>query len=96
MVQPNEEGVVTTFGAYSRTERRACATTCPPPSRQVEKVSATSLNRIDVGGADRRPVPEESLMLTGDENIVDLNFSVTWRVADAAKFLFTRDPDVSP
>ena len=35
-------------------------------------------------------MPEESLMLTGDENIVDLDFSVTWRVADAARYLFTR------
>ena len=35
-------------------------------------------------------------MLTGDENIVDLNFSVTWRVADASKYVFTlRDPDAS-
>ena len=45
-------------------------------------------------GTDAREVPEESLMLTGDENIIDINFSVFWRIRDAGAFLFnTRNPD---
>jgi membrane protease subunit HflK len=96
VVQPNESAVVTTFGAYSRTEGSGLRYHLPSPVEKVEKVATTSLNRIDVGGTTAAPVPQESLMLTGDENIIDLNFSVTWRVADPAKFLFaTRDPDVS-
>ena len=94
IVQPDEEGVVTTFGAFSRRATPGLRYHLPSPIEQVEKVSVTSLNRIDVGGAADAPIPEESLMLTGDENIVDLNFSVQWRVADAAKYLFNlRDRD---
>ena len=66
--------------------------------------AVTRINRIDIGyrsaGSDvRQPaetgreLPEESLMLTGDENIVDINFSVFWRIRDAGAFLFnTRNP----
>ncbi|WP_421932654.1 FtsH protease activity modulator HflK [Phenylobacterium sp.] len=89
IVQPNEEAVVTTFGAYSRSETPGLRYRLPAPIEHVEKVAVTSLNRIDIGGSAGADVPEESLMLTGDENIVNLDFSVTWRVADAAKYVFT-------
>jgi len=96
IVQPNEQAVVTTFGAYSRSESPGLRYHLPTPIERVEKVAVTSLNRIDVGGSAGADLPEESLMLTGDENIVDLDFSVTWRVEDPAKFLFTvRDPETS-
>jgi len=96
LVQPNEQAVVTTFGAYSRSSGPGLNYALPAPIERVEKVPVTSLNRIDIGGADGADVPEESLMLTGDENIVDLDFSVTWRVADAARYIFTiRDPEES-
>lgn len=96
IVQPNEQAVVTTFGAYSRSEAPGIRYHLPAPIERVEKVPVTTLNRIDIGGVGDAKVPEESLMLTGDENIVDLNFSVTWRVADASKYVFTlRDPDAS-
>lgn len=89
IVQPNEEAVVTTFGAYSRSETPGLRYHLPAPIEHVEKVAVTSLNRTDVGGATGADVPEESLMLTGDESIVDLDFSITWRVSDAAKYVFT-------
>lgn len=96
IVQPNEQAVVTTFGAYSRSEGPGIRYHLPAPIERVEKVPVTSLNRLDIGGVGESDLPEESLMLTGDENIVDLDFSVTWRVADASRYLFTlRDPDVS-
>jgi membrane protease subunit HflK len=96
IVQPNEQAVVTTFGAYSRSETPGLRYHLPAPIERVEKVSVTSLRRIDVGGAGDSDVPEESLMLTGDENIVDLDFSVTWRVADPARFVFNiKDPEAS-
>lgn len=94
VVQPNEEAVVTTFGAYSRSEGPGLRYHLPAPIEQADKVAVTSLNRIDIGGTADADVPQESLMLTGDENIVDLDFSVTWRVADAPRYVFaTRNPD---
>ena len=94
VVQPNEEAVVTTFGAYSRSEGPGLRYHLPSPIEQVDKVPVTTLNRIDVGGAADADTPQESLMLTGDENIVNLNFSVTWRINDAARYVFsTRSPD---
>ena len=94
VVQPNEEAVVTTFGAYSRSEGPGLRYHLPAPIEQVSKVAVTSLNRVDIGGTADADVPQESLMLTGDENIINLDFSVTWRVSDAARYLFaTRNPD---
>jgi membrane protease subunit HflK len=96
MVQPNEEAVVTTFGAYSRSEAPGLRYHLPMPIERVEKVAVTSLQRTDIGGTSGADVPEESLMLTGDENIVDLDFSVTWRIADPARYLFSlSDPDTA-
>jgi membrane protease subunit HflK len=88
VVQPNESAVVTTFGAYSRTEDSGLRYHLPAPFESVEKVSVTSLNRLDVGGITGASVPKESLMLTGDENIVDLQFSVQWRVKNTADYVF--------
>lgn len=96
VVQPNEEAVVTTFGAYSRSESPGLRYHLPAPIEQVEKVAVTSLQRTDIGGSGTTDVPEESLMLTADENIIDLDFSVTWRIADPARYLFTlSDPETS-
>jgi membrane protease subunit HflK len=86
--------VVSTFGAYSRTASPGLRYHLPFPMEKVEKVSVTSLQRIDIGGAPGAPLPDESLMLTGDENIVDLSFAVQYRISDPAKYLFSlRDPD---
>jgi membrane protease subunit HflK len=94
VVQPSEEAVVTTFGAYSRSEGPGLRYHLPFPIERAEKVAVTALNRIDVGATGDAEAPQESLMLTGDENIVDLDFSVTWRVADPRAYLFaTRNPD---
>jgi membrane protease subunit HflK len=96
VVQPNEQAVVTTFGAYSRSETPGLRYHLPMPIENVEKVPVTTLNRLDIGGTGTPDgdIPQESLMLTSDENIVDVNFSVTWRVADAARYLFaTRSPE---
>ena len=97
VVQPNEEAVVTQFGAYARSEAPGLRYHLPMPIERVEKVAVTTLNRIDIGGgAGDADVPQEGLMLTSDENIIDLKFSVTWRVQDAARFLFTtRSPEES-
>jgi len=88
-VQANQEGVVLQFGAYDRSEGPGLHYHLPSPIEEVELVSVTNQNRIVIGES-----PDESLMLTGDENIVDLSFAVQWHVADAKSYLFSvRDPD---
>jgi membrane protease subunit HflK len=96
VVQPNEQAVVTTFGAYTRSEAPGLRYHLPTPIEHAEKVPVTTLNRLDIGGTGTTDgdIPQESLMLTSDENIIDLSFSVTWRVADAPRYVFaTRAPD---
>ncbi len=94
VVQPNEQAVVTTFGAFSRTADPGLRYRLPWPMERAEKVQVTSLKQTSVGGSAEADLPAESLMLTGDENIIDLDFSVTWRVSDAPRFVFaTRNPE---
>jgi membrane protease subunit HflK len=101
VVQPGELGVIQRFGKYVRDAPAGWGYTWPYPIGSVNKVNIERINRIDVGmrivddarrgGATSRDVPEESLMLTGDENIVDVDFSVLWKIQPdrgAGKFLF--------
>ena len=107
-VQPDEQGVVLRFGAYNRSTLPGLNYHLPWPVETVERPQVTRINRIEIGyrtssadtkieqGRDTagRDVLEESLMLTGDENIIDIDFAVFFRVRDAAAFLFnTRNPD---
>ena len=101
-VQPNENAVVMTFGRYTKTEEvSGLKYALPWPIQQVVKVDTTTERRIEVGyrqnggrnGGDV-DLDDESLMLTGDENIVDIDFVVTWRVGRAKDFLFEiRNPE---
>jgi membrane protease subunit HflK len=95
IVQPSEQAIVLTFGAYSRSETPGLRYHLPAPIEHVEKVAVTKLNNTLVGGSGPdADSPAESQMLTGDEQIIDIDFSVTWRVADASRYLFaTRDPE---
>ena len=86
-VQPAEQGVVTTFGAYSR-DTGPGAHWRFIPFEKVQKVQVASLQRVDIGGAGDNEVPAESQMLTGDQNIVDLTFTVQYRINNAANYLF--------
>lgn len=88
VVQPKDQAVITTFGAYSRTAGPGLRYHLPSPIENAEIVPFTSTQSMDIGGSVAQPVPDERLMLTGDENIVDLSFTVQWRVSDAAKYSF--------
>jgi membrane protease subunit HflK len=93
-VQANEEAVITRFGGYNRSVEPGLHYHLPIPIERAEMVAVTNQNKTVVGGAPGEPKPDESLMLTGDENIVDLSFTVQWHVSDAAQYLFQiRDPD---
>ena len=104
-VLPDEQGVVTRFGAYTKTTFPGLNYAFPWPVDNVETPKVTRVNRVEIGfrsagDAGRsdvsRQTPEEALMLTGDENIVDINFTVFWRISDAGKFLFNvRKPEAT-
>jgi membrane protease subunit HflK len=70
----------------------------PAPFGEVIKPKVTQTNQITIGfrgtGGNFRDVPQESLMLTGDQNIVDVKFVVQWRIRNAGEYLFNmRDPE---
>ncbi len=98
-VLPEEQGVVTRFGAYHRIVPPGLHYHLPWPMERVFRPRVTIVNRIDIGMRvldagtfvnfrQPRDVPEESLMLTGDENIVDVDFSVFWVISNAPFYLF--------
>jgi membrane protease subunit HflK len=92
-VQPAEQAVVTTFGAYNRSTGPGAHWRFIP-IEEYERVPVATLKRVDIGGTPGAEAPSESLMLTGDENIVDLAFTVQYRINDAKKFLFNvKDPE---
>ncbi len=102
-VQPDEQGVVLRFGAFRGYTYPGLRYHLPWPIETALTPSVTRVNRIEVGvrtPTDRidtsqpaREVAAEALMLTGDENIIDINFSVFWRIKDARDYLFnTRRP----
>lgn len=94
IVQPNEQAVVTRFGVYARSEAPGLKVRLPWPIEHAQTVPVTTLNQLNLGGAGQADRPEESLMLTGDENIIDMDFTVTWRVARPADYLFAvSNPD---
>ncbi|WP_456307102.1 FtsH protease activity modulator HflK [Neoroseomonas soli] len=106
-VQPDEQGVVMRFGAFDRTAPPGLNYHIPWPVESVTTPRVTRINRVDIGfvGAQEAPVITgriqpardvlaESLMLTGDENIIDIDVAVFWRIRDAGEFLFnTRNPE---
>lgn len=105
-VQPDEQGVVMRFGAYSYWTPPGLHWHLPWPVESVSQPTVTRINRTEIGfrsaaggqlesGRDAagRDVLAESLMLTGDENIIDIDVAVFWRISDASAFLFnTADP----
>jgi membrane protease subunit HflK len=107
-VQPDEQGVVLRFGAFDRTTLPGLNYHLPWPIEEVERPAVTRINRIEIGYRTSAPnvrieagrvqgreIQEESLMLTGDENIIDIDCAVFWRISDAKAYLFnTRNPDV--
>ncbi|HEV2162970.1 MAG TPA: FtsH protease activity modulator HflK [Stellaceae bacterium] len=97
VVDPDELGVVLRFGAYNRRAEPGLNYHLPTPFEGVLIPKVTRVNRIEIGyrtGAAPQNVPEESLMLTGDENIVDINFTVFYLIKNAQDYLFNiRDPD---
>lgn len=108
-VQPSEHAVVLTFGRWTDTKTDpGLSWHVPWPIQEARKVDIALDRRLTVGFHGDTPAPRsvmnnalgdlpfESLMLTGDENIINIDFVVLWRVSDAGKYLFSiRDPDTT-
>lgn len=102
-VQPSQQGVVLRFGEHVRTEGEGLHFRYPYPIEQVYLVDTTTTRRVELGlrtiesysgSATEQDVPEESLILTGDENIVDVDFVVQWVIKSVDGYLFNiQNPD---
>jgi membrane protease subunit HflK len=98
IVDPDEVGVVQRFGAYDRTTGPGPHYHIPFPVESVQTPKVSQNQRVEIGfrtvgnkdgaGYQYRPVPEEALMLTGDENIIDVQFIVQYQIGDAVEWLF--------
>ena len=92
-VGADEQGVVLRFGQFVARTGPGINYHLPWPIETVVTPKVTRENQIDIGyrvldDGSTEEVPDESLMLTGDENIVDVNFTVFWVINDAAAYLF--------
>ncbi len=82
-VSPQERGVVTFLGSYSRTMQPGLHFSLPTPLEQVTKLDVEDIRTIDIPEGEA-----EKLILTGDQNIVDLAYSVRWNIKAPELFLF--------
>jgi len=82
-IAPEERGVVTRFGRYSSTLGPGVSFTLPSPIDRVQKIDVENIREIDLGSAS-----EETLMLTGDQNIIDIAYQVRWNIRDPELYMF--------
>ncbi|HKI59661.1 MAG TPA: protease modulator HflK, partial [Mariprofundaceae bacterium] len=93
MVAADEEAIVLRFGQHTATKGPGLNWHFPYPIETVEKLPVTTVQRLGIGFRDFgegrvRKVPQESLMLTSDENIVDISFIVQYKIKSVENYLF--------
>lgn len=90
VVDAREQGVVLRLGSYDRISDSGLQWHAPYPFEQVEIVNLTEVRSVEIGyrGSAKSRVEEESLMLTEDQNIIDVQLSVQYDIKDARDFLF--------
>lgn len=99
IVDEPERGVVLRFGKYETTTQPGLRWHIPYPVETVKRINVSQIQTVEIGyrtGGDlaTRSIARESLMLTQDENIVDVNFAIQYRIKDAKDYWFNlRDPD---
>jgi membrane protease subunit HflK len=82
-IAPGQSGVVTTFGRYSRTLSSGVSFTLPSPIERVTKVDVQKIQSFDLGSSSA-----DDLMLTGDQNLLDLAYQVRWNIRSPELYLF--------
>ncbi len=103
IIQPAERGVVLRFGQYVDTMQPGMNWTFPRPIDTVLRVDVDQIRNVEIGyrssggrSSKSATVPTEALMLTRDENIVDVQFAVQYKIKSAKDYLFSvRDPDLT-
>ncbi len=102
IVNQGERGVVLRFGKKTEITDAGLRWHLPYPIEAVEKVNVEKVSTIEIGyrsnllTGSKSSVPKEALMLTGDENIIDIQFAVQYKIKDAADYLFNvRDPETT-
>ena len=86
MVGPKDQGLITTFGSYSRTIGPGVSVTLPWPVQAVDVTDVTTINRDTIPDGEA-----EKLMLTSDKNLVDLSYLVRWSIKDLKLFKYRLD-----
>ena len=91
VVDAREVGVVLRMGSFNRTSDSGLQWHAPYPFEKVEIVNLTEVRSVEVGyrGNAKNRIPEESLMLTQDQNIIDVQLSVQYDVKDPKAFLLS-------
>ncbi|QMW24249.1 FtsH protease activity modulator HflK [Sandaracinobacteroides saxicola] len=84
-VGAGERAVITRFGQFSSVQGPGFHFKLPAPIDQVEKVKFEDIRTMDIGTGEG---DAENLMLTGDQNIIDIAYSVRWRIKNAEQFVF--------
>ncbi len=82
-ISPGQRGVVSRFGRYSATLGPGIGLTLPSPIDRVQKIDVENIRNIDLGSPN-----SEDLMLTGDQNIIDIAYSVRWNIRTPELYLF--------
>lgn len=99
-VKESEKGILTTFGRYTRTVDAGLHVKLPYPIQSVTILPVNLTQKIELGYGTKTDgtyfsIPEESNMITGDMNIVNIDFFVEWKISDPVKFLFeTENPNL--
>ena len=101
-IDQGNRGVVLRFGKYHETTQAGLHWRVPYPIDSVQIVNVQAIRNVEIGyrssggGQGVRTVPREALMLTQDENIIDINLAVQYKIKDAKDYLFNlRDPDLT-
>ncbi|MEM6811708.1 MAG: FtsH protease activity modulator HflK [Pseudomonadota bacterium] len=104
IVKPGEQAVVQRFGAWDRTQsQEGLSFKLPWPIETVTTVNVNEIRKMNIGfvesfgrgNAGARDIPEESLMLTSDRNIVDVDLVIQWNIKSAEEFLFNINDQVN-
>lgn len=82
-IAPGQSGVVTQFGRYSRTLGPGVSLTLPSPFERVKKVDVQKIQSVDLGSSS-----SDDLMLTGDQNLINLAYQVRWNIRSPELYLF--------
>ncbi len=95
-VSESEQAVITTFGRYTKTTEAGLHFKLPWPVQKSYVVPVNLTQKIELGygeyaDGEYYSIPEESMMITGDMNIVNIDFFIEWKISDPYKFLFVAD-----